>query len=177
MTRTTSITRRDPFAELHSLVDSAFGRNPHRRQVNLFAPWGLFPSPVRPGFAGGSAIPVNLFEAEDGIGLEFSLPGFSEDEISVTVEDGVLTVSAGHEPDGSESPEEAGGNDGGATAERRYTRREISRSALQRSFRIGDEYDPESATASLANGVLELTLARRPETQPKRIPISVHSDA
>ena len=47
----------------------------------------------------------------------------------------------------------------------------------KRSFRIGEEYDPESATASLSNGVLELTLSRLPEPEPKQTPISVGSGA
>lgn len=172
MTRMTKIARRDPFSELHALADAAFGQRPGRRPVSLLAPWGLFPDSERAGGAHGRDIPVNLFEAEDGIGLEFSLPGFSEDEIDVTVADGVLTVSAGHKSCPDASPDESGGN-GDAAPERRYTRREISRVSLERSFRIGKEYDPESATASLSNGVLELTLSRLPEAEPKRIPISV----
>ena len=176
MTRTAKIARRDPFAELHAFVDSAFSQRPDRRPVNLFAPWGLFPNPVRSGIA-GRGIPVNLFETDGGIGLEFSLPGFAEDEISVTVEDGVLAVSAEHRGDEADAPTDGGEGDSGSGPERRYTRREISRVALARSFRIGNEYDPESATASLANGLLEVTLARLPEAEPKRIPISVGADA
>ena len=172
MTRMTKIARRDPFAELHALADAAFGQRPGRRPVNLFASRGLFPSAERTEGARSRGIPVNLFEAEDGIGLEFSLPGFSEDEINVTVADGVLTVSAERKPGPDASPGESGGN-GDAALERRYARREISRVPLERSFRIGEEYDPESATASLSNGVLELTLSRLPEAEPKRIPISV----
>lgn len=179
MTRTTKIARRDPFAELHAFVDSAFSQRPNRRPVNLFAPWGLFPNPARTGAPAPArnGIPVNLFETDDGIGLEFSLPGFAEDEISVTVDDGVLAISAEHKSaehkeDAAETPSEGPDGDGEAGAGRRYTRREISRVALARSFRIGNEYDPESAAASLANGLLEVTLSRLPEAEPKRIPIA-----
>ena len=176
MTRMTKIARRDPFAELHALADAAFGQRPGRRPVNLFAPRGLFPGPERAEGDGDRGIPVDLFETEGGIGLELSLPGFSEDEISVTVADGVLAVAAERKSGPVESPVESGG-DGGAAPERRYTRREISRVSLKRSFRIGEEYDPESATASLSNGVLELTLSRLPEAEPKQIPISIGSEA
>ena len=176
MTRMTKIARRDPFAELHALADAAFGQRPGRRPANLFAPRGLFPSPGRTEGADDRGIPVDLFETKDGIGLEFSLPGFSEDEISVTVADGVLAVAAERKSGPDESPDESGG-DGGAASERRDTRREISRVSLKRSFRIGKEYDPESATASLSNGVLELTLTRLPEAEPKQIPISIGSEA
>ena len=176
MTRMTKIARRDPFAELHALADAAFGQRPGRRPANLFAPRGLFPSPERAMRDRDRGIPVDLFETEDGIGLEFSLPGFSEDEISVTVADGVLAVAAERKSGPTESPGESGG-DAGSAPERRYTRREISRVSLKRSFRIGKEYDPESATASLSNGVLELTLARLPEAEPKQIPISVGPEA
>ena len=176
MTRMTKIARRDPFAELHALADAAFGQRPGRRPANLFTPRGLFPSPERAVRDRDRGIPVDLFETEDGIGLEFSLPGFSEDEISVTVADGVLAVSAERKSGSDESPGESGA-DGGSAPERRYTRREISRVSLKRSFRIGEEYDPESATASLSNGVLELTLSRLPEAEPKQIPISVGPEA
>ena len=174
MTRMTKIARRDPFAELHALADAAFGQRPGRRPVNLFATRGLFPGPERAEGAHDRGIPVDLFETEGGIGLEFSLPGFSEDEISITVAEGVLAVAAERKSGPDESPNES---DGGAAPERRYTRREISRVSLKRSFRIGEEYDQESATANLSNGVLELTLSRLPEAEPKQIPISVGSEA
>lgn len=174
MTRIAKIARRDPFAELHAFVDSAFSQRPARRPVSLFAPWGLFPNPARSGASARGGIPVDLFETDDGIGLEFSLPGFAEDEISVTVDDGVLTVSAGRGDGAAETPAEGGGG-AGTGAERRYARREISRAAPTRSFRIGSEYDPESAAASLANGLLEVTFARLPEAEPKRIPISLNA--
>ena len=178
MTRMTKIARRDPFAELHALADAAFGQRPGRRPANLFETRGLFPSPERAvrDRDRDRGIPVDLFETEEGIGLEFSLPGFSEDEISVTVADGVLAVAAERKSGPDESPGESDGG-GGAAPERRYTRREISRVSLKRSFRIGEEYDPESATASLSNGVLELTLSRLPEAEPKQIPISVGPEA
>lgn len=145
---------RDPFAEFDSVFNSAFARRP-RRLASTAAPsvpttsWQL---------------PVNVYENDEGIGIEAWLPGFDEDEISVTVNDGQLTIHAEHAGDGTS--ENSSGED------RRYRRREVTRTVLSRRFRLDPSYDASGISAHLANGVLELSLPKGDEPAPQRISIN-----
>ncbi len=144
---------RDPFAEFDSLFSTSlapFGRRARRRAASTpTANWTL---------------PVNVYETDEGIGIEAWAPGFSEDEISVSVDDGQLRIHAEHSSD-----EETGNGSG---AERTYRRREVTRTVLTRSFRLDPAYDASKISARLSNGVLEVTLPRSEAAEPQRIAIS-----
>ena len=149
---------RDPFAEFDSLFNApfggAFGRRPRRvaSAVGAKMPttsWQL---------------PVNVYENEEGIGIEAWVPGFAEDEISVTVDDGQLRIHAEHASDES--------SENGSGEERKYRRREVSRTVLSRSFKLDPSYDVSKISAHLANGVLELSLSKGDEPEPQKIAIN-----
>lgn len=145
---------RDPFAEFDSLFSgqfpSAFGRRRHRAKA---------PSPTT-----SWQLPVNVYETDDGIGIEAWVPGFKEDELSVTVEDGQLRIHAERASD-----EEA---ESGAGEDRKYRRREVTRTVLSRTFRLDPSYGVSQISAHLANGVLELSLPKSEEAAPQQIAIN-----
>lgn len=144
---------RDPFAEFDSLFSSSFGRRPRRTS--------------RPAPAGATAswqLPVNVYDTDDGVGIEAWVPGFGEDEISVTVDDGQLRIHAEHATD--EASEHGNGED------RQYRRREVTRTVLSRSFRLDPSYDTSKISAQLANGVLDLSLPKGDEPEPHKIAIN-----
>ena len=147
---------RDPFAELDSLfsapLSTAFGR---RRT----APRGVSRKTTT-----SWQLPVNVYENDEGIGIEAWVPGFADDEISVTVDDGQLTIHAEHASDDSSDSAPAG--------DRKYRRREVARTVLSRSFRLDPSYDASKISAHLANGVLELSLPQGEEPEPQRIAIN-----
>ena len=160
---------RDPFADFNSMF-SAFGSPWSRRK--------LAGSPSAAAVAASPAttnwqLPVNVFETEDGIGIEAWVPGFSENELSVTFEDGQLRIHAEHASsdvsDGAEVSDSPGG-------ERKYRRREVARTVLTRSFRLDPAYDTSKISAHLANGVLELSLPKSEEAAPQQIAINTISD-
>lgn len=143
---------RDPLAEFDSWFGSAFG--------------GHFGG--RAGRHGSAAqMPVNVYETEAGIAIEASLPGFGGEDIDVTYEDGRLTIRAEHD---AEACEDAAHDHEG----RRYRHREVFRRRLERSFTLGKQFDGEQISAELENGILRLQLARTPEAEARRIPISVN---
>ena len=145
---------RDPFAEFDNLFSgqfpSAFGRRPGR--VSAPAPTSKW------------TLPVNVYETDEGVGIEAWVPGFKEDEISVTVDDGQLRIHA--ERSSGEESENGTGED------RKYRRREVTRTVLSRSFRLDPTYDASKIAAHLANGVLELSLPKSEEAEPQRIAIN-----
>ena len=148
---------RDPFAEFGDLFDNAFGR----AWADSFA---RLPGP-RPatGPAGPAGMPVNIYDTEDGVGIEVWVPGFAQDEVEVTFEDGQLTIRAERQAENSDEADAEG---------RRYRRREAAYHSLERSFHVGGDFDSEGISGDLRNGVLDLQLKRAQKSEPRRIPIS-----
>lgn len=93
---------------------------------------------------------TNIKETENGYELDVEMPGYSKDQIKVSLENGYLTVSAA-----KESKEE--GN--------RYLRKEISESC-SRSYYVGDDVQQSDIKAKYDNGILSLTV---PKSQPKQV--------
>jgi HSP20 family protein len=88
-------------------------------------------------------------EADNAWILRLDLPGFRKEDIKLTMNDHTLQVAA-------ESP-----------AERPFSGK------FEGQWRLGDEVDASAITARLENGVLELTLPKKPEAiaEPTLIPI------
>ena len=87
----------------------------------------------------------NISRTENGYLVEISVAGYKPDQIDVTYKDGVLSVSG------------------------KNVRRTFSRSLV-----LPDEIDPDQVKAHVEDGLLTLTLRRRPEAEPKRIQITVN---
>lgn len=98
--------------------------------------------------------PADILEFENAYSLEIEVPGVSKEAISISVEDGVLSVEAN-----SESLTE----DKTATA----LRRERYRGNLKRQFSLGEKLDENTIEASLDNGVLKIRIAKREELKEK----------
>ena len=111
---------------------------------------------------GGSWGPVvDVRETEDALVLEAELPGLRSDDVSVSVEDGVLTVA------GEKKREVEEGTEGGYHfTERRYGR-------FERSFRLPRSLNTEDVRAEFSNGVLTITLPKAEEAKPRRIEVKV----
>jgi molecular chaperone IbpA len=95
---------------------------------------------------------------EDRYVLTMAVAGFGPDDIEITAQENVLTVS-GKAPQAEEG--------------RRYLHRGIAGRAFERRFVLADHI--EVAGAEMANGLLHVALERRvPEAlKPRRIPIAV----
>ncbi len=89
------------------------------------------------------AFDYDVSRTESGYDVEVPVPGYRPDQIDVNFKDDVLTV--------------AGKND---------------RRSFTRSFTIPEDVDPDAITARVADGMLVLSLQRRPEAQPKRIAVN-----
>lgn len=116
------------------------------------------------GFTGdaGWIPPMDVEEHDDRIRLRFELPGVSPEDVSITVENGVLTVS------GEKKYERDSGNEEDATRvyERRYGR-------FDRSLTLPPYIDHEKVSARYRNGVLVLELPKSADSQRKKIAIGV----
>ncbi len=102
---------------------------------------------------------VDITEHPEGFRLEFDLPGFTREDLKITVNDKVLTVTGTRERKLEES-------------EDKYFRHyERPCGTFNRSFRLPDYVDDTSVKAAYAQGVLTLELAKKEEAKPHTIEI------
>ena len=133
----------DPFDMLHREFDSMLGRVLGGREnegTSVFSPYA-----------------VDVREDADHIYVEAELPGFTKDQIDLTLENQTLTISA-------ERREEKKSGDH-LLHERRYGR-------FLRSFTLPPTVDEKQVDARLHDGVLTITLNKREETKPRKISVS-----
>ena len=89
---------------------------------------------------------TDIKETEGGYELEMDLPGFTKDEIKVSLENGYMTISAAKGLDKDEQEKESG----------RYIRRERYAGACQRSFYVGEAVKQEDIKGEFKHGILKL---------------------
>lgn len=102
---------------------------------------------------------ADLYETGDEFVLEMNLPGLTHDDIELTVERGVLTVT------GQRARNEE-------TDEATYHLRERSIERFSRSFSLPRSIDAEHVKAKFSNGVLKVELPKAEEAKPRRIEVS-----
>jgi HSP20 family protein len=103
--------------------------------------------------------PVDLVEAEDHFVLKADLPGLSEEDVSIEVQDGSLTISGERK---AEHEERARG----------WYRIERAFGSFNRSLTLPDGVDADRIEASFSHGVLEVRIPKPEERKPRRIEIS-----
>ena len=108
-----------------------------------------------------SAMPMDAIRGKDDVLLRFDLPGVDAESIDVTVDRGVLTVSA-------KRTEEAGED------EKLITRERVTGS-FSRRLSLGDKVDFDKIEADFADGVLTVRLPLLATAQPRKIEISTES--
>jgi HSP20 family protein len=103
---------------------------------------------------------MDLVETEDQFVLRADLPGMSEHDVSIELENNVLTVSGERK---SEHEERREG----------YHRVERASGRFSRTLTLPEGVDPEAIQASFDRGVLEVRIAKPEERKPRRVAISV----
>ncbi len=122
--------------------------------------WDLFDldKTFTSGHQASGFAPVDVQTDEKAVYVRAELPGIKKEDISLEFQDGVLSLTARKQ----ETAEETG---------KHYQYREIGYGAINRKLRLGDDADFSNATAKFENGVLQITLPKKEEAQPKRIEI------
>ena len=124
----------DPFEEMDRMM-SAFG-----------------------GRTGSGIMPMDAYESDDVYTLRFDLPGVHPDDVDLTIEGNMLTVTA----------ERASEEIEGVT----WLLRERPSGAHRRDVRLGERLDTGNVTASHDNGVLTVTIPMREEAKPHKVSIA-----
>ena len=113
------------------------------------------------GRHGQNLMKTDIKEMEDGYELEMDLPGFKKEEISISLEDGNLTIQAAKGLDEDEKEKKSG----------RYIRRERYAGSCARSFYVGDDITEEDIKAEFKHGILKIFVPKKeakPEVEQKK---------
>ncbi|MFD0740240.1 Hsp20/alpha crystallin family protein [Lysobacter koreensis] len=100
---------------------------------------------------------VDIKEEPSRFVLYADIPGVDPQDIEVQMDKGLLTIK--------------GERRGEAQDAERFSRVERHHGSFHRRFALPDSADPDGITASGRNGVLEITIPKRPETTPRRIQV------
>jgi HSP20 family protein len=98
---------------------------------------------------------VDVIDYNDRVEILAEIPGLAKDEVSVEVQENVLTIS-GQKIKKIDDKEFAG----------KYIRRELKHSSFKRSFTLGDQIDKSTPQAKFENGLLRVTLSKVKPTIP-----------
>lgn len=101
---------------------------------------------------------MDIVEANDNYTIFADIPGLNKDNIAITLEDGVLTIS------GDRALREKGKDETIRLYERAFGK-------FSRSFRIRENIDVSKIGAEFKNGVLSVKLPKAEAAKPKKIEI------
>jgi len=102
---------------------------------------------------------VDVSETENSYEVKADLPGMKKDEIKISYQDNVLTLT------GEKSHEEKKDKKNYHHVERAYGK-------FQRSFRLPKDVKADQIKASYRNGVLNIEIPKAEEAKPKEISVS-----
>lgn len=119
---------------------------------------GEMPELAGPFGRGRFAPPMDISEDDQNIEIAAELPGMSKDDVEITVDRGVLTLR------GQKEHEEK-------TEDRDYRRVERSYGRFERSVRLPNYADEQSAEATFQDGVLTVTVPKKETAQARRLEV------
>ena len=138
----------NPFRELLDIRDD-FDRMIDRLFKSEFSLW-----------EGRGIPPVDIYEDEDNIVVKAEVPGISKENLSVTLSDDTLTISAKDVKEKEIKKEN-------------YYRKEIKSGGFTRSFTLPCPVDRSKVKATVKDGVLEIVLPKAEEAKEKEIKINI----
>ena len=110
-------------------------------------------------FNKGAYPKVNVYEHDDKISIVAEIPGLDKKNVTVEVEDQVLTISG--DKHGFDS-------DGG-----KCITRELKQSAFTRSFNLGEYLDGTKISAKFKDGMLSISIPKKEPEQPKKHSVKI----
>lgn len=143
----------DPFQTIRNEMDRVF-------DSFLSRGFGGFPAALT-NERGANLMPsVDVRESDGKIVVEAEMPGLDEKDVDVTLRDGVLRIK------GEKKSEREEKKDDYHLSERSYGR-------YERAFRLPDDIDEDRISAELKNGVLHITVPKKPESVKAEKKISI----
>lgn len=154
----------DPFEEMrhmqrdmNRIFGNFFDNEPAARLESHEQPRGqLAVAPRRTSFWPS----VDIKENDNAITVNAELPGMKKEDINISVENGVLTISGERSQEKKEESE-------------KYHRVERSYGSFRRSFALPENVKEADIKASYSDGVLKVDVPKSPVTKPESKKITV----
>ena len=147
----TALTRWDPaadFAAMRNVMDRLFDQP--------------FVRTLRSGEdLGNPTLSLDVIENGETYVIKAAVPGVDPKDVEISVDEDVLTIR------GEFTKQEE-------TSEESYLRREIRSGSFQRQLRLPPTVEPEKAEATFENGLLKLSIPKKPEARARSIKITPH---
>lgn len=128
--------------EMNRMFDSYFARKPGGGEMMIW-------NPV-----------VDISETEEEITVAAEVPGIRKEDIKITIQDNVLTLSGEKHQEKEEK-------------HKQYHRVERSFGSFQRSFSLPSSVSADKVKAKYKDGILVVVLPKSEESKPKEIQVSV----
>lgn len=103
---------------------------------------------------------VDVFERENDLIIRTEVAGVSPDDIDLTIEGNALTIKGGRKLVNEENKDN-------------FHRKEIFEGSFERTILLPEGVDPDAVTATTKNGILEVSVPKRPEVLPRKVAIEV----
>jgi HSP20 family protein len=97
---------------------------------------------------------LNIKETDDHFEIELAAPGFTKKDFNITIEDGMLNITAEKEVSEEEKEED-------------YTRREFNYTSFERSLQLPETVKEEAIKAKYADGILKFNLLKKEEAKKR----------
>lgn len=148
-----ALTTWDPFKELNELehrLATMFGRAPVRKnggkeEAMTVAEW----APL-----------VDITEDEKEYLIKAELPEVKKDDVKVSVQDGILTISGERKSEKEEK-------------NKKFHRVEWAYGSFSRSFTLPEDADADKVAGDFKDGVLKVHVPKSEKAKPKKIEVKV----
>jgi HSP20 family protein len=104
---------------------------------------------------------MDVIEDETAYVVTADMPGISRDEVSVTIDKNLLTISA--------KPKDEVSQD-----ERKVLRHERYSGKYARSLRLGEDIDEDKVSAEYRDGVLRLAIPKKATVAPRQVEVKIN---
>ena len=135
------LMRTDPFRELDRLTEQFLGGQAGRNRPSM--------------------IPLDAYRQGDRFVVHFDVPGVAADDVDLTIEKNVLTVSARREWDSGDGVE--------------VVASERPQGTFTRQLFLGESLDGDRVDANLHDGVLTVTIPVAEQAKPRKVAIDTGS--
>jgi HSP20 family protein len=102
---------------------------------------------------------TNLYENEQAVEIEMSIPGYEKDQLKIAVSKDLLIVK------GEAGKQKENGS--------KQVYVEFKKGNFEKKFRLSDKLDAKKVNAKFKNGILTITVSKREESIPQRREVEI----
>lgn len=137
-----------------------------KKAITLFDPSRIFSDDFMDAFFGNTGLDfqytneLEMFEDEDHVVVKLKAPGYKRENVEITIEDNVLSISGTAEEVVEEEEKK-----------KKYYYKEMKHGSFNRSVRLPVRVKADGAKAEFKDGIIEIHMPKAEDVKPKKITI------